>query len=207
MKFPHNMSRVEAFSDAVFAFAATLMVVSFDMNESILLITSQTTNFITFGISFFVLVALWGVHYNYFRRTNYIDNWIITFNAILLFVILYFVFPLKSLINSWLGKEQITLEGLGSLFELYSIGFVLIFLFITLMYYRAYKKTKKLENSITLYFYTRHFGIFVIVALASVVIAYFQLGIQFALPGLIYFLLGPLCYLHGVQFNKKYETT
>lgn len=120
MQFPHNMSRVEAFSDAVFAFAATLMVVSFDMNESILLITSQTTNFITFGISFFVLVALWGVHYNYFRRTNYIDNWIIAFNAILLFLILYFVFPLNSLINSWLGKEQITLEGLGSLFELYN---------------------------------------------------------------------------------------
>lgn len=206
MKFQHNSSRIEAFSDAVFAVAATLMVVSFDMNEGFLLQESNTVSFITFGVSFFVLVGLWWVHYNFFRRTNYMDHWIIALNAFLLFVILYYVFPLKSLINSWFGTEKLSLKGFVWLFELYSLGFALIFLFFSLMYYRAYKKTKQLENSINLLFYSRHFAIYVAIGVVSMLIAKFQLGLKFALPGLIYFLLGPLCYIHGVRFTKKYKT-
>jgi uncharacterized membrane protein len=34
MKYLHNISRIEAFSDAVFAFAATLLVVSVGYEES-----------------------------------------------------------------------------------------------------------------------------------------------------------------------------
>jgi len=203
MKFSHNTGRVEAFSDAVFAFAATLMVVSFGTDEDFLLITAKTTSFISFGVSFFVLVMLWKVHYNFFRRTDYIDNWIITLNTVLLFVVLYYVFPLKSLISSWLGETKITLDGLASLFKLYSLGFLLIFLCFTLMYYRAYKKSKQIENSIDLLFYTRYFGIFVGVALISILLAFFNFGIKFAVPGFVYFVLGPLCYLHAIWFNKK----
>lgn len=205
MKFEHNSGRIEAFSDAVFAVAATLMVVSFDMTESFILQESNTISFVTFGVSFFVLVGFWWVHYNFFRRTSYMDHWIIALNALLLFVILYYVFPLKSLISSWFGTEKLTIEGFVLLFELYSLGFALIFLFFSLMYYRAYKKTKQLENSINLLFYCRHFAIYVIIGIASVMIAKFQIGLRYALPGLIYILLGPLCYIHGAWFNKKYK--
>lgn len=66
-------------------------------------------------------------------------NWILSLNSILLFMILYYVFPLKSLVNSLLGKEITTLESLASLFQLYSMGFVLIFLCLALMYLRAFK--------------------------------------------------------------------
>ena len=86
MKFLHNTNRVEGFSDAVFAFAATLMVVSLDLDQSFLLMKGKVASFLSFGVSFFVLVALWKVHYNFFRRTDYIDNWVIAYNAILLFV-------------------------------------------------------------------------------------------------------------------------
>jgi hypothetical protein len=134
------------------------------------------------------------------------DHWIIALNAVLLFVILYYVFPLKSIINSWFENEKLTLEGLALLFELYSLGFALIFLCFSLMYYRAYKKTRKLENSLTLLFYARHFAIFIAVGITSVLLAKFQIGLKFGLPGIIYFILGPLCYLHGVRFQKKYKT-
>jgi hypothetical protein len=74
------------------------------------------------------------------------------------------------------------------------------------MYYRAYKKSKHLENSITLLFYVRHFGLFVVVALISIIIAYLQIGINYGLPGILYALLGPFCSVHSYLFYKKYKT-
>ncbi|MDT0607153.1 TMEM175 family protein [Croceitalea rosinachiae] len=207
MKFPHNISRIEAFSDAVFAFAATLLVVSVGSEVDTSVLNIDWMVFLSFGVSFFVLVALWSLHYNFFRRTDYIDNWIIAINAILLFVVLYYVFPLKSLINSWTGGLALNSDDFSSLFQLYSLGFVLIFLCLTLMYFRAYTKTKKLENSIILLFYVRHFSIYVFVSLLSILIAKLKVGLNFALPGIIYALLGPLCYIHGVHFEKKYNRT
>ncbi len=203
MKFLHNISRVEAFSDAVFAFAATLMVVSLDKGDSLIQVKDNWIGFLSFGVSFFVLVALWKVHYNYFRRTDYIDNWTITFNAILLFVVLYFVFPLKSLTFSWFSQRGISREDLASLFELYSLGFLLIFLCFSLMYWRAYNKTDEKQKP-TLHFYARHFMVFVVVSFVSILLSAFQVGVGFGLPGFIYIILGPLCYWHANHFSKKY---
>lgn len=206
MKYPHNISRIEAFSDAVFAFAATLLVVSVGMQESNSVIKIDWLAFIGFGVSFFVLLALWWLHYNFFRRTKYMDGWIVALNAILLFVVLYYVFPLKSLINSMTGMQRLSFDEVSSLFQLYSLGFFLIFLCLALMYYRVYKKTKNTALNYELLFYTRHFLIFVFVSLLSIILAKTQLGIKWALPGMIYMLLGPLCYLHGVFFAKKFKT-
>ncbi|WP_350288146.1 TMEM175 family protein [uncultured Croceitalea sp.] len=206
MKFPHNISRVEAFSDAVFAFAATLLVVSVGNENSSSILNIDWKIFLSFGVSFFVLVGLWWVHYNFFRRTNYMDNWIVALNSVLLFVVLYYIFPLKSLIDTWVSGYGISFESFSELFQLYSLGFFLIFTCFSLMYYRAYKKSKSLEKGIKLLFYSRHFGIYVVVALISIILAKTKVGLIYALPGLIYSLLGPLCYLHGVLFEKKYNT-
>lgn len=205
MKFAHNISRIEAFSDAVFAFAATLLVVSLGVENSDSIIEVDFKSFISFAVSFFVLVMLWYLHYNFFRRTDYMDNTIIAINAVLLFVVLYYVFPLKSLINSWFMTKGMTPDKLASLFELYGIGFALIFLCLSLMYFRAFKKTRHLEQAMTLLFYTRHFAIFVAVALLSIGVAYVQIGLNFGLPGIIYSLLGPFCALHSYLFFKKFK--
>lgn len=202
MKLSHNINRIEAFSDAVFAFAATLMVVSLGSGGTLLELKNNFKNLISFSVSFFVLIALWKLHYNFFRRNNYIDNHIITLNSILLFVVLYFVFPLKSLTSTWLRQSGVTVNDLASLFILYSLGFLFIFLCFSFMYKRAYKKAE--NNAITLLFYYRHFLIFVIVALISIIMAAFKIGIIFGLPGFVYAFLGPLCYFHSIKFKKKY---
>ena len=207
MKFLHNNNRVEAFSDGVFAFAATLMVVTLDMDDSLLLTGAKAINFISFGVSFFVLVILWKIHYNFFRRNSYIDNWIIALNSVLLFVVLYYVFPLKSLINSWIGLQAITYEDLASLFVMYSFGFAMIFLCFALMYYRAFRKTRSLQTSVDLLFYAQHFTIYVLVAIMSIILGVLKVGINFGAPGLFYGLLGPLCYLHALWFDKTYSKT
>ncbi|QLG43968.1 TMEM175 family protein [Costertonia aggregata] len=205
MKYLHNISRIEAFSDAVFAFAATLLVVSVGMEESNSVIKIDWLAFIGFGVSFFVLVALWWLHYNFFRRTQYVDGAIIALNAILLFVVLYYVFPLKSLINSMTGLQRLSIKEISSLFQLYSLGFFLIFLCLSLMYYVSFVKTKKTDFNTDLLFYARHFTIYIFVSFVSIILAKTQLGIKWALPGMIYMLLGPLCYFHGAWFNKNYN--
>ncbi|WP_088342339.1 TMEM175 family protein [Robiginitalea sediminis] len=204
MNVPHHGSRLQAFSDGVFAFAATLMVVSFDLNSGVRVLLSQWADLVAFGVSFFVLVALWVVHYNYFRRSGYVDYWIITFNSLLLFVVLYYVFPLKSLVKSWLGEEGLTRQGLADLFQLYSIGFALIFLCYSLMYFRAFKKERGLDRGMTLLFYARHFFIYVLMGLASVLLSFLGAGLEYGLPGFVYALLGPLCYAHSKWFERKF---
>jgi uncharacterized membrane protein len=203
MKFLHNTNRVEGFSDAVFAFAATLMVVSLDLDQSFLLMKGKVASFLSFGVSFFVLVALWKVHYNFFRRTDYIDNWVIAYNAILLFVILYYVFPLKSLINSWMGTEPLTRDGLAYLFQLYGAGFLCIFLCFSLMYRRVKKNTSDVESRKIYRFYSQHHGIYVLVSGLSVILASLKVGIEIGAPGFFSGLLGPLCNGHAKWYGKK----
>ena len=205
MKFPHNISRIEAFSDAVFAFAATLLVVSLGTDVSDSIIEVDFKSFTGFFVSFFVLVMLWYLHYNFFRRTKYMDNLIIGINAVLLFVVLYYVFPLKTLVNSWFGSVGMTPTKLASIFELYGLGFALIFLCLSLMYLRAYKKTKHIDHAIDLLFYVRHFFLFVLIAVVSIIIAYLQVGLNYGLPGILYSLLGPVCALHSYFFYKKFK--
>lgn len=205
MKFQHNPNRLEAFSDGVFAFAATLMVVGFDWGGDFTVLQSQGTSFIAFAVSFFVLVGFWTVHYNYFRRSGYVDNWIIALNTLLLFVTLYYVFPLKSLVNSWMGEEKLTLFGLSNLFQWYSLGFALIFMCYALMYLRAFRKQRSVPKFLVLLFYARHFGIYVAVAAFSILLTRLQAGVAYGLPGIIYVLLGPLCFAHAHLFNKKYK--
>jgi len=202
----HSKNRLESLSDGVFAFAATLMVVNIGANADFSSLKEQLPMFISFGISFFVMMALWKLHYNFFRRTSYVDNWTITYNSIFLFTILFYVFPLKSLASAIILRTRMTITELSELFQLYSLGFTVIFLCLVLLYRRAYKKDNKNKNLLSLLFYKRHFFIFAIVGLFSALFAYFKIGIQFGLPGIIYSVLGLLCFLHSKQFHKKYPS-
>ncbi len=205
MLFSHKKSRLEALSDGVFAFAATLMVVDLGNSNEFISFSEELPNFISFGASFFIMMALWKLHYNFFRRTKHVDDWIITFNMLLLFTVLFYIFPVKSLLDSMLQQKGMTMNELAQLFQIYSLGFSTMFLSFVLMYFRAYKKDEKIENPYVLLFYARHFSFFVLVGIISAVMAYFRIGVQFGAPGFVYVILGLLCSVHSHQFQKKYS--
>lgn len=204
MKFLHSKNRIEALSDGVFAFAATLMVVDIGSTTEIATLKDKLPSFISFAASFFIMMALWKVHYNYLRRTNYIDNWIIALNMIFLFTVLFYIFPVKSLLDSALMKSRMNFDDFSNLFQIYSVGFSLMFLCVSLIYFRAFKKEESSDNKNILLFYCRHFLIFVLVGLVSTIIAKLQIGLRFGAPGIVYTSLGVLCYLHSVSYRKKY---
>ena len=199
----HSRGRVAALSDGVFAFAATLMVVDIGTDLKLNQLDLQIPSFISFGIAFFVMMALWKVHYNFFQRTKYVDNWIIVANTFLLFTILFYLFPLKTLINSITQQKALSFDDLAQLFILYGFGFLWIFSAYALMYWRAFKKDTENPIRLQLKFYSTHFAIFAVTGLASLIVAYFKVGIGIGFPGFMYATLGLTCYINGVLFRKR----
>jgi uncharacterized membrane protein len=63
-----EITRIEAFSDAVFAFAATLLVVSLEVAKTFPELVTDLKGFIAFGLAFSALVLIWTVHKGFFKR-------------------------------------------------------------------------------------------------------------------------------------------
>ncbi|MEM1358948.1 MAG: hypothetical protein AAGF89_12155, partial [Bacteroidota bacterium] len=151
---------------------------------------------------FFALVMIWQTHYNFFRRTDYVDVWVIVLNMLMLFLVLFYVYPLKFLANLAFGKGSIR-SGveMGELFVLYSLGFGAIFLCLSLLYLYAGRKQGGYVPELN--FWGRHFLIFVAIAMLSVLLAYLGIGLRWGLPGFVYMLLGPACGAHGWLMGFK----
>lgn len=204
-----DTTRLETFSDAVFAFSATLLVVSLEVPNSFPELVEDLRGFVAFGVRFGVLLCLWSVHHAFFRRFSIADGMTIALNACLLFVILFYVYPLKFMSEGIVSRMMGTPIDLGLsseddlalMFMLYSGGFVAVFLFVALMYWHAYKSAPKLGLSLldqlTASFYARHYAILSIVGGFSILMAAFKVGLNIGAPGYLYMILGPLCYWHG----------
>jgi uncharacterized membrane protein len=209
-------SRLEGFSDAVFGFAATLLVVSLEVPGDFAGLVRQLHGFAAFAITFGALVTIWTIHRAFFRRYPMNDGWAVFFNSGLLFVVLFYVFPLKFLTETFfggvlgIGSSGVTvdsLEELAQLFMLYGAGFSAIFLFVSLLYWHAWRRKAALglDSSETwnAAFLSRHYLLFTLVGLLTIAVAFFGWGVHFGLPGILYALLGPVCYAHAVWSERS----
>jgi uncharacterized membrane protein len=203
-------SRLEGLSDAVFAFAATLLVVSLEVPNDFAALIIQMKGFVAFAITFGALLAIWTVHRAFFSRYDLTDGWTIMLNCTLLFVVLFYVFPLKFLTESFFshlpgyGGHTIYLTSvaeLGQVFVLYSTGFAALFLVVALMYFNAWRLRERLELSAweawEAGFLSRHYLMFSLAGLLSIGVALTGYGVWFGLPGFVYLLLGPVCYFQS----------
>src|SRR6266852_5998457 len=93
----HEISRTEGLSDAVFGFAITLLVVSLEVPRTFGELMQTMRGFGAFAISFTLLFMVWFNQYKFFRRYGLQDNLTGCLNAVLLFVVLFYVYPLKFL--------------------------------------------------------------------------------------------------------------
>ncbi len=90
-------SRLESLTDGVFAFAITLLIVSLQVPNSFTELTNIMMSFPAFGITLVAIIAIWYAHYLFFRRYGIQDSYAIVLNSILLFVVLFYIYPLKFL--------------------------------------------------------------------------------------------------------------
>lgn len=90
-----EVSRLEALSDAVFGFAITLLVVSLEVPQTATELFNVMRGFVAFAACFALLFLVWWHQYRFFRRYGLNDGVTTVLNAVLLFVVLFFVYPLK----------------------------------------------------------------------------------------------------------------
>ncbi|MEM1181516.1 MAG: TMEM175 family protein, partial [Acidobacteriota bacterium] len=202
---PSPSTRLEALSDAVFAFSATLLVVSLEVPKTFDELVGNLGGFVGFGFSFAILIMIWAAHHGFFRRFPVQDLGTTALNALLLFLVLFYVYPLKFLTSVvagfYLGTEDVrgmlsSGQQMADLLLLYSGGFVAVYLCFVMLYFSVVKKREVLELSdLELFDATamvRHYGIYVGVGVLSIALTLGQVGMAFGFPGWVYALLGPL---------------
>ena len=64
----HEVLRIEAFSDAVFAFSITLLIVSLEVPKTFDQLMDVMKGFFAFAVSFVLLFQIWYAQFKYFRR-------------------------------------------------------------------------------------------------------------------------------------------
>jgi uncharacterized membrane protein len=143
-----EVSRIEGFSDAVFAFALTLLVVSLEVPKTFDELLATLGGFLPFALSFAIFIFLWYQHYAFFRRYGLQDALTIALNSALLLVVLFFVFPLKFLFSRIFTTTRLPFDQLRAVFTIYGLGFTAVFLILALLYANAYRQRAKLELNI-----------------------------------------------------------
>jgi len=158
-----EIARIEGLSDAVFAFAVTLLVVSLEVPKTFNELAAVMRGFVPFAISFFLLMQVWHEQYRYFRRYNLQDSTSTILNCILLFVVLFYVYPLKFLwtflVNSWMAHGQplqvqlptgnlermIEPGQIGQLMAIFSGGYLAVSCIFLLLFCHALRKRGLLD--------------------------------------------------------------
>src|SRR5262245_57134377 len=210
-----EVSRVEGFTDAVFAFAVTLLVVALEVPHTFNGLLDVVRGFPAFVICFTLLMTFWNAHFRYHRRYGLEDVFTRVMTMAILVLVLFFVYPLKFLFTMLTvhtfhlaltnaphieSREQWQL-----LYLIYGLGFAGVWGLYAVLYAHALRKRNQLGlNEIELVQTRQSLYqnlIYVGVCGLSITLAFTISGI--ALPGLIYFLLGPLQGFNGWWFGRQ----
>lgn len=183
-----EVSRLEGLSDTVFGFAITLLIVSLEVPRTSTELIETMRGFIAFAFTFFVLFTIWFRQFNFFRRYGLEDTVTIMLNGALLFVVLFFIYPLKFL-ATWIvgrlmgGSKMVQVAGGGMeaivkhehmpwLFAIYGLGFAAVFGVFALLYGHAQTKSDELGLTELELWETRHsVKLFSLISLLGVLVA------------------------------------
>ena len=151
-----DVTRLESFSDAVFGFALTLLVVSLEVPKSFADLLDAMKGFPAFAVCFAVLAMVWNSHYKFSRRYSLDDRTTRFLTCVLVFIVLVYVYPLKFLFNLSIndmifgdsaGAPVIKEGDLPMLLAIYGFGFAGFYLALTLLYLHAWRLRDALELS------------------------------------------------------------
>ena len=148
-----QVTRLESFSDAVFGFALTLLVVSLDVPKTFNDLILTMRGFPSFALCFLLLALIWNSHYKFCRRYGLDDGVARFLTCTMLFLVLFYVYPLKFLFNLsvtglLLGAgPPISMTGpqLSMLLVIYGLGFAAVYAAMTLLYLHAWRLREALE--------------------------------------------------------------
>jgi uncharacterized membrane protein len=218
-----DVSRIEGFSDAVFAFALTLLVVSLEVPKTFDDLIATMRGFFAFAVSFWLLLTVWFEHYKFFRRYGLSDYYTMRLSAILLFIVLFYVYPLKFLfvltVDELLGYSTLVNPSTSAVVEeiepgqvplllvIFGAGFIAVQFVFVLLYLRAYALRNTLGLTAHEKSKTREeiqaFLLTACVGLISIAIAVLGGEETVSWAGYAYLLIIPILCTHGHLMDSR----
>jgi uncharacterized membrane protein len=143
-----NVTRLEAFVDAAFAFAMTLLVISLNsVPTSIPAMLDALKGVPAFAASFIQIMVFWSAHATWSRRFGLDDAPSQRLSLLLVFLVLVYVYPLKILFGSffaWISGNWLPpvapishIADVKTMFVIYGIAFGTLSLCLAALYRRA----------------------------------------------------------------------
>ena len=212
------MTRIEVFSDAAFAFAVTMLVVSLSsIPQNFGELVEAIKGMPAFATSFAIIMVFWAAHRTWSRRFGLEDGISTTLTLCLIFIILVYVYPLKIMMTSffyWISggwfPSQFEVKSpteMTGLIIIYGLGVIAIASVQMGLYLRARSLTETLRlNAIESLYVAQECVIWaghVVVSLLSVTFAaifYDSIGYWGAF---IYFLLPLSIPFMVIRYKKK----
>ena len=220
----HEISRIEGLSDAVFGFAVTLLVVSLEVPKTFAELMEAMRGFGTFAICFTLLILVWFNQYKFFRRYGMHDTPTVVLNLVLLFVVMFYVYPLKfvfsflvSMVTGQGGRVRLpngsvatmveNADQVGTLMIIFGIGYIAVFGLFVLLYFHAYRNRERLDLNELEIFDTRadirESALMVGIAGVSISLAAIGRGPYSGWSGMTYMLTPVVMTLHGVVNGRR----
>ncbi len=213
----NDVSRMEGFTDSVFAFAVTLLVVALEVPRSHEGLLDVLRGFPAFVICFVLLMMFWNEHYRYHRRYGLVDAFSRIMTMAILVLVLFFVYPLKylfTLVTFMMFGFDMTdaprihgIEQARFLYLTYGFGFAGVWCLFAALYVHAWRKRDVLGLDEAERLHTRSAIweklIYVAVCVLSILLA--VTTNNSALPGFVYFLLGPLQGANGWWHGRRIQ--
>ena len=141
-----SVSRLEGFSDTAFGFAITLLVVSLAVPNRFEELLQQLSGLPVFAVTFALVATIWYGQFVFFRRYAMSDFVTVVLTLLLLFVVLFYVYPLKFLFALAFQTGGIVFQerDTPALYLIYGLGFASVSFVLGLLYAHAYRKREEL---------------------------------------------------------------
>jgi uncharacterized membrane protein len=226
-------TRIEGFSDAVFGFSLTLLAFSLEVPSSVealkLLAVAQLVPTLA---AFALMCWIWAEHNSFFRQFGLQDSTTIVLNCALLFIVVFYTYPLKFMavflwgliadLFNWEGVLQgivasgsLELAGAANridatpLMLIYNLGFIALFTIFGLLYRHALRQQAVLQLDELELFEARAGFRVQMISVAIGVLSMLVFGLAWlldaglvGLSGMVYMLMGPAHGWHGARYGR-----
>ena len=180
-----DMTRLETFTDASFAFAVTLLVISVDdVPRSYPEFVDALKKIPSFLACFTQLMLFWWGHHIWSRRYGLEDNWSMFWSLTLIATVLIYIYPLRVTFGAFFAYATggvlpvpFALDGsqVGPLFAVFGAGFSSLAALMVVLYLIAFKRRDSLILSQREIFKTRAsiiaWGLVALTGLISTILA------------------------------------
>ena len=227
-------SRIETLTDTIFGFSITLLVISSEVPSTYVELQASMYSFAGFIFCTLLLLSIWNNHKVFYLRYGLQDGRTGILNFLLLFVLLFYIYPLKYLF-SYLGtalyatiklslgdnseglklalaklqESGLNLDQWSDIMVRFGFGLFLIYTIFMLMHMNAGKRKKELGLNRKEMYITKTsvqaFLLLILVTVLSMIIVLIFGGSGAEYAGFAYLLIPILLPLHKWIRTKRYK--